>query len=51
MTPRWSTPKKVLAYLLVFALAIFSIWFIDQKVHHLPPAQEPRDGSLSTQLR
>jgi hypothetical protein len=31
----WSTPRKVLAYLILFALALASIWFIDRRVDHL----------------
>lgn len=33
--PRWSMPRKILAYALLFALALASIWFINRRVDHL----------------
>jgi len=31
----WSTPRKITAYLILFALAITSIWFINRRVDQL----------------
>ena len=33
--PRWSTPRTVLAYATLFALALASIWFINRRVDQL----------------
>ena len=43
--PRWSTPRKVLAYAILFLLALVSIWFINRRVDQLandaPFTQQP----------
>ena len=33
--PRWSTPRKVFAYAILFVLALASIWFINRRVDQL----------------
>ena len=33
--PPWSTPRKVFAYAVLFALALASIWFINRRVDQL----------------
>ena len=33
--PRWPAPRKVLAYVILFALALVSIWFINRRVDQL----------------
>jgi hypothetical protein len=40
---QWRTGEKIIAYALMAALAVASVWFIDRKVRHLP------DVSASTQ--
>ncbi|HEY8667389.1 MAG TPA: hypothetical protein VIL86_12030 [Tepidisphaeraceae bacterium] len=35
---RWGVGRKMLAYLLLAALAVFSIWYIDRRVHPVTPA-------------
>ena len=34
--PRWPVWRIVTAYAILAALAVASVWFVDQKVHHQP---------------
>jgi hypothetical protein len=39
---RWPIWRIILTYALLAALAVASVWFVDQKVHHLPaPESSP----------
>jgi uncharacterized oligopeptide transporter (OPT) family protein len=42
----WSAWKKVLAYLVMSAISLAAIWFVDVKVHR--DAEMPRSPSAAT---